>query len=191
MADHTTIDGVDYGPLAALVGTWKGAKGVDRAPEPDGEERNPYYETAWWILRVKPGGGGMFKPGLLRRAWSRFRHFRLLSGAEYLWSAWSPTLAVICLRPVYRGAGGNRRPFLATMATFAWTALVVHPLWITLSITGLAWILGAFWPWIHTNTRLTSDENLILHAIVIGFWIGIGLIVATSKSIRRLVSRRR
>jgi hypothetical protein len=45
MSDVTTIDGVNYGPLAALIGTWKGDKGVDRAPEPDGEERNPYYET--------------------------------------------------------------------------------------------------------------------------------------------------
>ena len=41
----TEIDGIDYGPLAALVGVWKGDKGVDRAPEPEGEERNPYYET--------------------------------------------------------------------------------------------------------------------------------------------------
>ena len=45
MSDQTTIDGINYGPLAALVGTWEGDKGVDRAPEPDGEERNPYYET--------------------------------------------------------------------------------------------------------------------------------------------------
>jgi len=45
MSDLTTIDGVNYGPLAALVGVWKGDKGVDRAPESDGEERNPYYET--------------------------------------------------------------------------------------------------------------------------------------------------
>ncbi len=44
MSDNI-IDGIDYGPLAALVGIWKGDKGVDRAPEPDGEERNPYYET--------------------------------------------------------------------------------------------------------------------------------------------------
>lgn len=36
---------VNYGPLAALVGIWKGAKGLDVAPEPDGEERTPYYET--------------------------------------------------------------------------------------------------------------------------------------------------
>lgn len=45
MSEHTMIDGIDYGPLASLVGTWKGDKGVDRAPEPDGEERSPYYET--------------------------------------------------------------------------------------------------------------------------------------------------
>lgn len=45
MSEHTVIEGIDYGPLAALIGTWQGDKGVDRAPEPDGEERNPYYET--------------------------------------------------------------------------------------------------------------------------------------------------
>ena len=45
MSEHTVIDGVDYGPLAALVGTWEGNKGVDVAPEPDGDERNPFYET--------------------------------------------------------------------------------------------------------------------------------------------------
>lgn len=45
MSDSTTIDGVNYGPLAALIGVWKGDKGVDRAPEPDGEERSPYYEV--------------------------------------------------------------------------------------------------------------------------------------------------
>lgn len=52
--DHsnTLIDGVDYGPLAHLIGTWKGDKGVDIAPEPDGTERSPYYET----LTVTPFG---------------------------------------------------------------------------------------------------------------------------------------
>jgi hypothetical protein len=35
---------VDYGPLAGLIGTWKGERGVDIAPEPDGIERNPFYE---------------------------------------------------------------------------------------------------------------------------------------------------
>lgn len=36
---------VDYGPLAALIGTWKGDEGMDVAPEPDNDEHNPYYET--------------------------------------------------------------------------------------------------------------------------------------------------
>jgi len=35
----------DYGPLAALVGVWRGDKGMDVAPEPDGPDNNPYYET--------------------------------------------------------------------------------------------------------------------------------------------------
>lgn len=36
---------IDYGPLTGLIGTWKGDKGLDIAPEPDGVENNPYYET--------------------------------------------------------------------------------------------------------------------------------------------------
>ncbi len=36
---------VDYGPLTGLIGRWQGNKGVDIAPEPDGIENNPYYET--------------------------------------------------------------------------------------------------------------------------------------------------
>lgn len=45
MSTASIIDGIDYGPLAGLIGNWKGDKGVDRAPEPDGEERNLFYET--------------------------------------------------------------------------------------------------------------------------------------------------
>ncbi len=41
----TVVDGVDYGPLACLIGTWKGEEGMDVAPEPDGTEENPYYES--------------------------------------------------------------------------------------------------------------------------------------------------
>lgn len=37
--------GIDFGPLAALIGTWEGDSGMDVAPEPDGSEENPYYET--------------------------------------------------------------------------------------------------------------------------------------------------
>ena len=41
MANNT----VDYGPLAGLSGTWKGDKGMDIAPDPDGTEENPFSET--------------------------------------------------------------------------------------------------------------------------------------------------
>ncbi len=36
---------IDYGPLTELTGVWQGAKGMDVAPEPDGSENSPYYET--------------------------------------------------------------------------------------------------------------------------------------------------
>jgi len=36
---------VNYGPLQQLIGTWKGDKGTDIAPEPNGEENHPYHET--------------------------------------------------------------------------------------------------------------------------------------------------
>ncbi len=37
-------DECDYGPLGGLIGRWEGDEGRDIAPEPDGEENNPYYE---------------------------------------------------------------------------------------------------------------------------------------------------
>lgn len=42
MSDETQP--LDFGPLAGLIGTWRGDKGVDMAPESDGEERNLYFE---------------------------------------------------------------------------------------------------------------------------------------------------
>lgn len=45
MSESTVIDGIDYGPLAILVGRWEGDQGQDVAPEPDGTENNPFYET--------------------------------------------------------------------------------------------------------------------------------------------------
>ena len=35
---------IDYGPLAGLAGVWRGDKGMDVAPDPDGREENPYFE---------------------------------------------------------------------------------------------------------------------------------------------------
>lgn len=36
---------INYGPLAGLIGEWKGDRGIDIAPEPNDTERSPYYET--------------------------------------------------------------------------------------------------------------------------------------------------
>ena len=36
---------VNYGPLAGLIGRWKGDKGEDKSPEPEGTEVNQYTET--------------------------------------------------------------------------------------------------------------------------------------------------
>ena len=38
-------ESIDYGPLTGLIGVWKGDKGLDIAPEREGAEDNPYYET--------------------------------------------------------------------------------------------------------------------------------------------------
>jgi hypothetical protein len=43
--NNPVYEDCDYGPLACLPGIWKGDSGEDIAPEPDGDERNPYYET--------------------------------------------------------------------------------------------------------------------------------------------------
>ncbi len=41
---ESTEEEINYGPLTGLIGTWQGDKGLDVAPEPDGTEKNPYYE---------------------------------------------------------------------------------------------------------------------------------------------------
>jgi hypothetical protein len=38
-------DDLDYGPLRVLIGKWEGGSGMDVAPETDGIEENPYFET--------------------------------------------------------------------------------------------------------------------------------------------------
>ena len=39
------METIDYGPLRDLLGVWKGDKGLDIAPDPEGSEENPFYET--------------------------------------------------------------------------------------------------------------------------------------------------
>ena len=46
----TSVSEIDYGPLAVLIGTWRGDKGMDVAPDPEaGTERNPFFETVEYV----------------------------------------------------------------------------------------------------------------------------------------------
>ena len=45
----TVIDGVDYGPLHQLIGSWRGEKGLDVSPEQDGEDKELKCE---WPERI-------------------------------------------------------------------------------------------------------------------------------------------
>ena len=52
---------IDYGPLAALIGTWRGDRGMDVAPDPDGGEWDGnvgarlLYKLVGWMLRSWQG----------------------------------------------------------------------------------------------------------------------------------------
>ena len=45
----TIIDGVDYGPLHKLIGSWRGEKGLDVSPDPDGQDKHAYYDEITFI----------------------------------------------------------------------------------------------------------------------------------------------
>ena len=41
----STINGIDYGPLAPLLGKWVGTRGLDKAPDGNGEpDRTPFID---------------------------------------------------------------------------------------------------------------------------------------------------
>lgn len=48
MSNKDLVNDINYGPLSCLIGKWQGSDGMDIAPEPDGDENNPYYETIWF-----------------------------------------------------------------------------------------------------------------------------------------------
>jgi len=51
--NHTTIDGIDYGPLAGLLGHWIGERGLDIAPDANAEpDKNAYIDE----LTFTPSG---------------------------------------------------------------------------------------------------------------------------------------
>jgi len=66
MNDSTVVEGVDYGPLAGLIGHWRGDRGVDVAPEPTGQEENSYWETLFFEPIGSVGNAGAQTLAVLR-----------------------------------------------------------------------------------------------------------------------------
>ena len=45
----TIINNINYGPLHQLIGSWRGDRGLDISPEPDGDDKNAYYDEMTFI----------------------------------------------------------------------------------------------------------------------------------------------
>ena len=51
----TIIDEVDYGPLAQLIGTWVGNRGLDIAPDGNSNPDKTGFQMKWCLLfQVQP-----------------------------------------------------------------------------------------------------------------------------------------
>lgn len=116
----TVKGGVDYGPLVLLVGTWEGDKGLDVAPEPDGEEREPYYEEIVFEL-----GGDLSNAEKQKLAIIRYHQkvYRKRNGEQFhdqvgywLWDAEAKTVmfTMVIPRAVTLVAGGQFDPATLT-----------------------------------------------------------------------------
>ncbi|MCU0722888.1 MAG: hypothetical protein MUC63_04625 [Planctomycetes bacterium] len=90
----------------------------------------PYFGAAQDMLRGSFAEGFLVKRGFIGRAARAFFRGNIGEAIEFFWSGWNPVLARVTTRPVFRLLGGNRRPVLATVTTFLYTACVVHFLWL-------------------------------------------------------------
>lgn len=140
-----------------------------------------YYSEAREALHHDLGKG-MFKRKLGARIWREAQRGRLLKGLEYFWSAWNPSLTRIAIRPFFRMLGGNRRPFLATLCTFMFSALVVHLMLWTSLILALCW---QYREQSETAAWLASPRNISVQLGILVVYFAIGVIIGGLKSLRR------
>lgn len=113
----TVLGGIDYGPLALMVGTWKGDKGVDIAPESDGSvEETPFYEEIVFEL-----GGDLSNADKQKLAILRYHQkvYRKSNGEQFhdqvgywLWDAAAQCVmfTLVIPRAVTVVAGGSFDP---------------------------------------------------------------------------------
>jgi hypothetical protein len=100
---------------------------------------------------------------------------------ELFWSSWNHSLTRVTSRPFYRLVGGNKRPFLATLATFVFSCAVVHLMLPSTLLIALCYQLREH------STLAASLSTPSLIGIQATIWLvygSLGLVLGTIKALR-------
>ena len=146
---------IDYGPLELLIGVWKGDRGVDIAPGPDGDHRSEFYET----LQIK-GVGELHNAGKQKIAAATYRQIsraktdrRIIHEQTGYWTYESNTgiisQSVNVPRAVCILAGGKVNDSKESLALRV-KANVEDPDWSIIQS-----------PFMQANARCTAYENIV------------------------------
>lgn len=144
----------------------------------------PYFEPARRMLAHSFQEGFLVKKGFMGRAVRSLVRGKPLQAVEMFWSGWNPVLVRVAVRPMFRLLGGNRRPLLATVGTFFYTAWVVHLLW-AVAVALLAFRLAhAARPDFRLGLTIGSDTNFIVLFSAVGAYVFFGFLSGLSKVLR-------
>ncbi len=144
--------------------------------------RFPHFSLAEEIYYVTPKGHLTVSPSFRRHMMACFKRGQVFRAIEYYFAVRRPDLTLITTRPLYHLLGGNRRPILATVGAFFYTAFIVHPLILGVFLLGL-------WGF-HQGTPTTPGWVMALRwgAIPVAcgvVWVLIGVCTVTSKLARK------
>jgi len=152
---------------------------------------SPNFPAALQILRHSFKEGFLLKRGFMGRAVRALFRGNLPEAVEFFWSGWNPVLVRVAVRPVYRALGGNRFPVLATMATFFYTAWIVHLLWfaflVLLGFRAAWWADSAF----QAGAHVGSNANFAILFGAVGAYTLFGFLSGVSKRRRAGRARKR
>ncbi len=156
-----------------------------RAAAPLFRRVSPYYEPAYAMLGASFRKGFLLKKGFMSRAARHMLRGNVPAAVEHFWSGWNPVLARITIRPVYRMLGGNRRPVTASVLTFVYTALVVHPLGIFLAVLCGFRLALAVDPGFRAGEIVGSWTNFAVLGCAVGAYAFFGLLSGAAKLLRK------
>ncbi len=113
-----------------------------------------------------------------KRIWRLVKRGRILSAVELFWSKWNPLCTAETTQPLYHFCGGNKRPVLATLVCFAYSAVVLH------------WLGGGFtWVWLYMFIH-HGLSGLSFGLMQLVFYPTMGCLIALSKFLRRAKLRK-